>query len=152
MAFKENILATYKDEKSALGEVRQLAKKQLEVLELPTRKNEDWKFTNVKSLDKIAYSFEEAKLTNSQVKAVEIEGLDAYKIILVNGVFDSEKSVLPTQNKVTVLPLVEALKDETTLAYFNQELNTENELFSAISTALFKDGYFIKIEKKYCFR
>jgi Fe-S cluster assembly protein SufD len=147
MAFKENILATYKDEKSPLGEIRQSAKQQLEALELPTRKNEDWKFTNVKALDKTTYSFQESSLTNEQLTSVEIEDLDAYKIFLVNGVFDIENSVLPTQNKITVSTMVEALADESVLAYFNQNLNNENELFSAVSTALFKDGYYIKVEK-----
>ena len=62
MAFKENILATYKDEATALGKIRQLAKQQLETLELPTYKNEEWKFTNVKALDKTHFSFQESSM------------------------------------------------------------------------------------------
>jgi Fe-S cluster assembly protein SufD len=147
MAFKENILATYKDESSALGQVRQAAKHQIEALELPTRKNEDWKFTNVKSLDKRAYSLQESSLSDEQLASVQIEGLDAYKIFLVNGVFDTKNSVLPTQEKITVSTMIEALTDESVLSHFNQNLNNEKELFSAVSTALFKDGYFIKIDK-----
>lgn len=147
MAFKENILAKYKDESTALGQIRQSAKQQLEALELPTHKNENWKFTNVKVIDKTAYSFQESSLTKEQLSSVEIEGLDAYKIFLVNGVFDVVNSTLPTQNKVTVSTIIEALADPSVLAYFNQNLNNEQELFSAVSTALFKDGYFIKVGK-----
>ena len=147
MAFKENILATYKDESTALGKIRQSAKKQLESLELPTRKNENWKFTNVKALDKNIYSLQKSTLSADRLTSFEIEGLDAYKIFLVNGVFDIENSVLPVQNKITVSTMVEALADESVLAYFNQNVDTGKELFSAVSTALFKDGYFIKVEK-----
>jgi Fe-S cluster assembly protein SufD len=147
MAFKENIIAKYKDESTPLGEIRQSAKKQLEALELPTHKNEAWKFTNVRALDKAPFSFEEGSLTPEQLNSVQIEGLDAYKIFLVNGVFDIKNSVLPKQDKINVSTMVEALEDESVLSYFNQNLNNKEDLFSAISTALFKDGYFISIEE-----
>lgn len=147
MAFKETILAAYNDDQSPVAAIRQSAKQHIESLELPTHKNEEWKFTNVKSLDKAAFSLGESSLSKDQISSVEIENLDAYKIYLVNGSFDAEKSILPAQDKVTVQPLSEALAQGNQGDYFNQNLNNQEEWFSAISTALFKDGYFIKVEK-----
>lgn len=147
MALKDTLLAGYKDEQASVSAIRSSAKQKLESLELPTIKNEEWKYTSVKSFDSKKYTWSDSKLSSDQLNSVEIPNLDAYKIFLVNGQFNAGLSELPTQNKVTVSSIADYLANGGDASVLNAQLKDDADAFSALSTALFKDGYYVQVEK-----
>ena len=64
---------------------------------LPTRKNEEWKYTNIGFLNKIEFNFPKpvpSEIDEEIIKECTFKGLDCYKIVLINGQFSEKYSVL----------------------------------------------------------
>jgi Fe-S cluster assembly protein SufD len=147
MALKDTLLSKYNTEKNAFTTRRTRAKDNLDHLELPTLKNEEWKFTSVRSFDSKGYKFCESQLSVDQIESVEIPDLDAYKIFLVNGVFNSNLSKLPQQNQVLVCSISDYLDKGGDVSMVNERFKDDQDFFGALNSALFKDGYLVKIER-----
>jgi len=111
---------------------------------LPGRRNEDWKYTD---LSRLTATLGETwwKPSNAETAAsgtLEIEGLDAYQLVFVAGVFQPQQSSIP--NGVQLLPLAELLADDPNKsAHCLFKLDESAPLFNGIlaaNTALAKDG------------
>src|ERR1700743_776865 len=78
-------------ESSDLRRARQLAFDQFQLLGFPFIKHEDWKYTNINRFLKDEYALAAgqagADVDALLAKAV-IPGLDCYRVVLVNGVWD----------------------------------------------------------------
>jgi Fe-S cluster assembly protein SufD len=132
----------------ALTHLRQTAFERFEALGFPTTKHEEWKYTNLRSL--LGQDFEwnlkshikEQELTHTGIKLD-----DAYRLVFVNGIFDSALSTLPTSEEITVLPLAEAFlqKKEVVAPYFAAFANYREETFTALNTAFAQHGVFIQV-------
>jgi len=132
-------------------------KKQLEMFlqrGLPTRKEENWKYTDVSML-----SVTPAK-TGIQT---EIVGLDAscslpsnafiggwHDIVFINGNFSSELSNLKKlPDNITLMPLSQAfeLHSETIKKHFSHEFDVKQHPFAVLNSAHAKEGIFLHVPK-----
>ena len=113
----------------------------------PTRRNEEWKYTNITPYLQEKYSFiniETATSDDVLVAKAQIPHLDAYQLVVVNGrLHTSENIGLPSFIKVQ--PISEAQKTEAFSSYFSKGTDVEQFPFSALNTALFNDGLFIEV-------
>lgn len=137
--------------KSAIHQVRRAALAQLQSAGLPAARDEEYKFTNItKALlknidfDKASPGFE---LEASAISNVQLDGLDAYKLIFLNGEYNASLSDPITVEGLTVLPFETALKEKQEVVdqYFGKNADLEADPFIAMNTAFSMNGVFIQI-------
>ena len=125
--------------------LREEAKNRLKNLEVPTTKDEYWKYTRLGKIVNNTYSpgaLESIDLTDHLIPA-----LDANIIVLVNGYYSSELSCVEEQEGIVVLPLgVGKEKGSLLPDYFNKLAHNE-ELFMALNNAFHTDGVCIHATK-----
>lgn len=118
----------------------------------PTVKDELWKYTPVNFLNKFDFkllnSGEYGKIAQEEVDKCLIPGLDAYKVVIVNGFFD------PVHSDTGGDELGFAIHSTKKYLVENQDssLNSSTpdysqHAFAAVNTALGQDGYIISIAK-----
>lgn len=120
----------------------------------PSAKNEYWRFTNVRPF--VQDDFGAAPSANVDFAALkpyeaeaDFDGLDAYKLVLVNGKINFEHSSLPDSDKIAIQPVSAVKNSEFFLSAINKNLDLRDagNAFSALNTALFEDGYSIEIKE-----
>lgn len=115
----------------------------------PTRRNEEWKYTNITPYLQEKYivdGFESPSLQNELITKAQIPHLDAYQLVIVNGQLQSpEKNALPSFVKLH--SIVDAQKEEAFAGYFSKGTDVEQFPFSALNTAFFNNGFFIEVEE-----
>jgi Fe-S cluster assembly protein SufD len=125
------------------------------VMELPAldRKTEAWRYTNIEKLFKQTYTpvsdvSMDIETARAQLPAHLVDGLDAYRFVLVNGRFSAELSNTDTLPAgVTVSSLAEQLSQnpETLATGFSGNVSDNKHVFSALNTAVAYDGVFIQV-------
>lgn len=162
MNFENKILEEFVNFESRLnGEkntvFHSLRKKAIDIVKskgLPTLKHEEWKYTNLAFLNKIDFALKAGKagvgVTRETIKGLAIPGLDTYKLVTVNGVFDKEISDIPQGAHITVLSLSEVLHGghAEMEKYLGGIMEFENNTPAAINTALSADGIVVRVEDK----
>lgn len=126
--------------------LRKAAFERFTTIGLPTTKLEEWKNTGIQTV------LNESFVLNSDLpgrsvtidKAL-IEGVDAYKIVLVNGAFRKDLSEVPSEKGVEILATADALANPVFQAHFAQYADKSDNPFVNVNTALAKDGFFIHI-------
>jgi Fe-S cluster assembly protein SufD len=133
-------------------EVRSAAIKTFEKQGFPNKKMEAWKYTSLKSLEKIDFSLfpkNSPSLEYSAVKEYFLHEVDTYKIVFVDGVYSSYLSETTHQGIDVCLMSAALTKDmykPVIEAYFNKIAPLEENL-TALNTAFSKEGAFIHIPK-----
>ena len=122
----------------------------LEHLEVPTSKNEEWKYTDFNKALKKNFDFSQtasAGQTLSSVDQYKFKGLDADYIVFVNGTFKKELSTISNNPKVLITNIKEAEKQDIASfkEHFSKHADYNNDFFTALSTAYYDEGLFIKI-------
>jgi Fe-S cluster assembly protein SufD len=119
----------------------------------PTIKHEDWKYTSLVPHLKEAFELPQADAELSSdvaaaaIKSVQIPGLDAYTVVLLNGKIVPEYSQLPADAKVQVRALAESREDAVFQQHFGQYAQSETYHMVALNTAFETDGIYIHIAK-----
>lgn len=116
----------------------------------PTRKDEEWRYTNISPLLKRNYTLNTSdSLTEKDIKKYLIKSLDVNLIVLINGIFSESLSKIDTETNFYAASLKSAFgeKKELVLNYFSKSYNTINDSFTALNTALSADGAFIHISR-----
>lgn len=131
---------------SSLGELRKQAFEQFKKTGFPTVKQEDWKYTNVQPLVNQSY----ALVSSAEPAAVNLDqavipSLDAYRIVLVDGVFSHTLSSLDPVAGLMVLPLEQAQEEMVFAKHFAKYADRTDNPFVALNTALFKSGVFVSL-------
>ncbi|MGD8779448.1 MAG: Fe-S cluster assembly protein SufD [Ignavibacteria bacterium] len=132
-------------------EVRKDAVKKLEQLQFPTTKNEEWKFTNVSSIVKRNFehplNVEPDEITSAQLEKFKINDVDSELLVVVNGIFKKELSVLSDYSDgVIVDSLSNQIKNNPELINkYLSKLSKIDNGFNALNTAYSTDGVFIYI-------
>lgn len=103
---------------------------------LPSTAHEDWKFTNLNRLLKEAFTFQPHSQNLEKLPA-EIEGLDACRIVLVNGGLVPQLSD-PLPEGVLFLNPDAALADMTYTEKIGSIAHDEENAMLALNTAFFK--------------
>ena len=117
----------------------------------PSRKDEEWRFTDLKSISNNTFvSVEEAKAK----KAGDLSGyylpeaLES-RLVFVNGIFNEERSsVKGLPAGVIVANLRQYANDEKVKAHLGTITNYNKDVFVSLNEAVFTDGTFIYIPKE----
>ena len=132
--------------------IRQKAIQTFENEGFPTKKDEEWKYTNLKPLLKHDFSLFPSTDKSIGFKNVEeylINEIESYKLIFVDGVFSSFLSTT-THDEVDICVLSSALTRPKYKMIVDNYFNTlakKNNSLSELNTAFAKEGAFINIPK-----
>jgi len=133
-------------------DIRTAAIKVFETQGFPTKKQEAWKYTSLKALEKIDFSIfpkDATPLEYKEVKQYFLHEIDTYKIVFVDGVYSSYLSETTHQGIDVCLMSAALSKDmykPVIETYFNK-IAAAGENLTALNTAFSKEGAFIHIPK-----
>lgn len=108
-------------------------------LPVPHRRLERWKHTPVGALLRGAWSVQPAAAPSLPVQPVP--GLEAYRLVFINGHFAPEHSDLPVAEGVQCMPLSAASEQPW------QAAAHEDDWFAALHAAKHQDGLFLEVAK-----
>jgi Fe-S cluster assembly protein SufD len=121
-------------------------------IHFPTKRNEDWKYTNVADL--LQPDYQQPKLvdiTAEEIKPFLFKGLDAYLLVFVNGIYNKGlSSTDELSEKIIIQNISDGLKEDgltkaTTSEYLNKWASEENNSFMVLNTAFAQNGIYIKV-------
>ncbi|CAA9891825.1 FeS assembly protein SufD [Candidatus Methylobacter favarea] len=119
----------------------------------PSPREEEWRYTNVSAIEKKLFS-PSLSLTTPPVDKVWLKGCqleDAWSVVLVNGRFSAELSVLDgLPEAVSLMSMADALTASPAIAplvekYLGQAVNYSEHGFIAFNTAWFTDGLLLHV-------
>jgi Fe-S cluster assembly protein SufD len=146
IAFEDHLKAD-----SPLHDLRTTALKVFEEKGFPSKKEESWKYTSLKSLLKEDYNISprgENAIEFKDVKQYFLHNVDTYKIVFIDGVYSSYLSET-THDGIDVCLLSSALDKSkyspVIEAYFNKAAKLEG--LTQLNTAFAKEGAYIHIPK-----
>ncbi|MGB7394289.1 MAG: Fe-S cluster assembly protein SufD, partial [Pricia sp.] len=135
MAFENNV-----DVEHSVHDIRTAAMKNFESKGIPTKKDEAWKYTSLKSLQKTDFSIfprEENTLEYKDVKKYFVHEIDTYKIVFVDGIYSSYLSET-THDGVDICLMSSALTKPMYKSvidvYFNK-VASKDESLTTLNTA-----------------
>jgi Fe-S cluster assembly protein SufD len=147
MAFENNV-----DVEHSVHDVRTAAMKNFESKGFPTKKEEAWKYTSLKSLQNTDFSIlpkEGPSLEYKDVKKYFINEIDSYKIVFVDGIYSSYLSET-THDGVDICLMSSALTKPMYKpvidVYFNK-VASKDESLTTLNTAFSREGAYIYIPK-----
>src|SRR5215213_214675 len=114
----------------------------------PTRRNEEWKYTNITPYLQEKYIIDGVSAISTKKNLAEtayIPHLDCHKLVLVNGQLQPSENLSAIPAFIKAQSLSEAQKDAAFAAYFNKGTDVETFPFTALNTALFTNGLFIEV-------
>ena len=106
-------LQSQSDEPQAMLDIRKDAFKNFLKIGYPTRKHENWRFTNLTSLAKTEYHTLIGKSIEIDDKIINERSIDnCHRIVFINGIFDAELSTLDDMAKqISVKNISESFSD-----------------------------------------
>jgi Fe-S cluster assembly protein SufD len=118
----------------------------------PTTNDEDWRFTNVAPIARRAFApvtkYSRGSLSAADLRKYSFTGLEASRLVFVNGLFSAEfSSIRPQPEGVKIGSLAAALKTDSALVekQLGRHAHDEAGAFAALNTAFFQDGAFIYV-------
>lgn len=115
----------------------------------PTRKQEDWKYTSLRALEQFVGSVEPAsEAVSADFATQEIAGLDAYRLVFVNGEFDAERSnVEDLPSGLTLVRFADAddIQAQRIRHGLNGLVDTQRHAFAALNSATLSDGVYLHV-------
>lgn len=112
----------------------------------PTTKLEDWRYTNVSAIAKASFESDDRTIDDEALAPLAIDGLDAHRIVFVNGAFAPDLSRAVEQPGVSVSPLAGPL-DPGLQPHLGAHATVEQTPFVALNTALMRDGICVHVSK-----
>lgn len=117
---------------------------------LPSRRVEEWKYTDLRALLRDAAPLAgppDAEAIEHTRKSDPLTGIDVRRLVLVNGTFAPDLSDLANLEKgLTIVPLAKALADQHPLTRRLGELKPEaTDVTLALNTAFMTDGVLIEL-------
>jgi len=119
----------------------------------PSPREEEWRYTNVSGIEKKLFSpsmnLTAGDVNSEWLKAYQLE--DAWVLVLVNGHFSAELSVLDgLPEAVSVMSMADALakQPDKVEKYLGLAANQSEHSFIAFNTAWFTDGLFVHVPAK----
>ncbi|KFD38611.1 Fe-S cluster assembly protein SufD [Schleiferia thermophila] len=153
-AFKETLLSSFivfenqlnGQKKSELHKLRQKAFEAFEKYGFPTRKDEDWKYTNLKPIIKHDYKIfhpKEQKLQLDEARKYFLSETDTYRIVFVDGYYASWLS-LTTHHQYDICTFSALINRYPEIAdeYVGKLIN-HGDSFTALNTAFAREGAYI---------
>ena len=132
----------------AVKAIRQEAFARFQELGFPTVKNEDWKYTNIHGLINKPYVLnEDVDVAHLNFDVAEIPGLDAHRIVLVNGQYVLAFSSLEDEIGLTIKSIEDAQEEPNFQAHFAQHADKTGSAMVALNTALHTSGIYLSVAK-----
>ncbi|MEM1269366.1 MAG: Fe-S cluster assembly protein SufD [Bacteroidota bacterium] len=133
-----------------LRTIREEAIKAFDQLGFPTKRDEAWRYTNLRPILRGGFEVAEPALVPADIDLTPhlIPGLDAYLMVLVDGVFRPDLSDLDgLPDEVTLLNFTEAFEQEPQLTgeHFAKYADHTERAFVALNTAFATDGLFLHV-------
>lgn len=125
------------------GELLSSARETVRTKPAPTTRTEAWKYTRTTRIINQKWS---NTVGTVDVNAYAVPDLDAWRLVFVNGVFQSEHSSWPKAEGLSVKPLRSALENGEAKG-FGRMSNTPDEWFENLNLAYATDGVFIHLAK-----
>lgn len=125
--------------------IREKAQVALKNLELPSTREERWKYTNVSKLSNESFSFQ-SESQPVDVSPYTLNGLEVSTFVFVDGVFQKEQS-----DNVEGDIVIQSLRDAETShseiinKHMAQYAESDENAFAAINSSYFQDGVFIHV-------
>lgn len=120
----------------------------------PTKKDEEWKYTNLAPLLKADYKLfpetEDISIGYQDVKKYFIHDMDSYNIVFVNGVYSSYLSDT-THEEADICVLSSAMNKmmhQPVIENYYGKIAPKNDSMVSLNTAFFKDGAYIYVPDK----
>ena len=127
---------------------RQAGAARFEAMGFPTRRDEEWKYTDVRAIAQGNFALaENAEFSQAQAAALTLP-LDAYRLTFVDGVFSAALSDLDAlPDSVQVMPLSKALTDnhEAVGGPLGRLTGVDFSTFAALNTAFMEEGAVVRI-------
>ncbi len=132
--------------------LRQSAAARFAEVGFPTRRDEEWRFTNVSPIAEIPFKLatrEGSRLTPEALRAFTYEGMGGTQLVFVNGHFDPALSSQTFPVGVVVSSLTDAMETHRAIVETNlgQWAQFASQAFVALNTSALEDGAFIWIER-----
>ena len=127
---------------------RQAGAARFDAMGFPTRRDEEWKYTDVRAIAKGNFALaDNAEFSQAQAAAITLP-IDAYRLTFVDGVFSaalSDVDALP--DSVQVMPLSKALTDnhEDVGGPLGRLTGVDFSTFAALNTAFMEEGAVVRI-------
>lgn len=144
----ENYLAQYQAT-PAVARTAWLAQQQAEAIAsirqrgFPTRRHEDWKYTDVQPILRHDFSFTAAPVTGPGTEPAQIDGLDCYRLVFLNGRLISGDAITAHGIVVKTLHQAIASADNRLQAHLNRHATPGSNAFIDLNTAFLQDGCLI---------
>ncbi len=132
------------------AELRRRGRDAFEILGIPTKKNEAWKYTDIQRALPSEVSFggrRELRINSDDVATHAIPGLDARTIVVVNGVFQPSLSDLFDLGDIVITSLRDAaeLHPELMETHYGRYADVNESAFVALNSAFDLDGVFLHV-------
>jgi Fe-S cluster assembly protein SufD len=132
----------HKARKNAIGKFAELT--------FPTQKDEEWKYTNISSLQKHYFSpfAVSEKVSSENINKFLFDKMEHSLLVFVNGNFSSELSkLIDVTEGVVIGSLAEELKNDNPIVkkHLGRYAEDENYFFTTLSAAFTKDGAFVYV-------
>ncbi len=131
------------------------ARARLGELEVPTSRQEGWRYTSLKSLLEQGFvrGDNAAAVQPDALQQILIPGLDSHRVVLVNGRYVPELSMpgdLPKGVRLGGLRDLLAQDPDALRERLNRVAGTEQSLFAALNTASLDDGLVLLLDRAVC--
>ena len=138
------------DRVSSISSLRKKAFGKFSELDFPTTKDEEWKYTSIAPLleHNFVLSLRKKNLTKEQVRNFLFKGLDSNVVVVVNGFYSDELTILKNIPKgVEVSSIAKAISADSPLIkqHLGKYADFTTHIFTSLSTAFTKDGVLIHI-------
>ena len=118
----------------------------------PTRRNEEWRFTNVSPIAETPFTLAtkaESEMTTDALAHYSYDGMTGTQLVFVNGHFQADLSSQEFPAGVTVSTLAAAMEASPELieAHLGRYAKFTTQAFVALNTAALEDGAFVHIRR-----
>jgi Fe-S cluster assembly protein SufD len=151
-AFEMNHGESLNGTTAAVSQRREEALERFSALGIPTHKQEAWKYTNISKVIDRPYRLQLAPegvdVSAGDIAPFLIDGLDAHRLVLVNGrVSEALSDIGDLPEGVVVSGLKAAGQSHPNLveAHYGQYADYEDEALTALNTAFVQDGAFVYV-------
>ena len=135
-----------------LRALRLVAAERFAAVGFPTRRNEEWRFTNISPIAETPFTLADetqSQLTADGLRPFTYEGMGGTQLVFVNGRFCADLSSPIFPQGVVISSLAEAMAASPELVEANLGRHAEftTQAFVALNTAALEDGAFVHIKR-----
>jgi Fe-S cluster assembly protein SufD len=148
----KNVLNTVtKSDSKVLESKRSSAVSEFERIGFPTKKNEEWRFTNVTPIVNTDFTIKKDGVKKNLIEKLAEYKFDANVVVIYNGNYSSELSKISEESgKVFIGSFADAYSkgfDKAFEEHFGKYANDKVDGFTALNTSMINSGLFVYVSK-----